>query len=77
MRFDLSGCGAGLDESAKSLLELGPLAEIPRVRRPVDQRGTFRPGKPDLSVTHPAGDRVGDADAHNPHRFLRSGAAPL
>ncbi len=27
MRFDLSGCGAGLDESAKSLLELGPLAE--------------------------------------------------
>jgi alkanesulfonate monooxygenase SsuD/methylene tetrahydromethanopterin reductase-like flavin-dependent oxidoreductase (luciferase family) len=27
MRFDLSGCGGGLDESAKSLLELGPLAE--------------------------------------------------
>jgi alkanesulfonate monooxygenase SsuD/methylene tetrahydromethanopterin reductase-like flavin-dependent oxidoreductase (luciferase family) len=27
MRFDLSGCGAGLDESAMSLLELGPLAE--------------------------------------------------
>jgi alkanesulfonate monooxygenase SsuD/methylene tetrahydromethanopterin reductase-like flavin-dependent oxidoreductase (luciferase family) len=27
MRFDLSGCGAGLDESARSLLELGPLAE--------------------------------------------------
>jgi hypothetical protein len=27
MRFDLSGCGAGLDESATSLLELGPLAE--------------------------------------------------
>ena len=27
MRFDLSGCGAGLDESANSLLELGPLAE--------------------------------------------------
>lgn len=27
MRFDLSGCGAGLDESAKSLLELGTLAE--------------------------------------------------
>jgi alkanesulfonate monooxygenase SsuD/methylene tetrahydromethanopterin reductase-like flavin-dependent oxidoreductase (luciferase family) len=27
MRFDLSGCGAGLDESAKSLLDLGPLAE--------------------------------------------------
>jgi alkanesulfonate monooxygenase SsuD/methylene tetrahydromethanopterin reductase-like flavin-dependent oxidoreductase (luciferase family) len=27
MRFDLSGCGAGLDESAKGLLELGPLAE--------------------------------------------------
>jgi alkanesulfonate monooxygenase SsuD/methylene tetrahydromethanopterin reductase-like flavin-dependent oxidoreductase (luciferase family) len=27
MRFDLSGCGAGLDESAVSLLELGPLAE--------------------------------------------------
>jgi alkanesulfonate monooxygenase SsuD/methylene tetrahydromethanopterin reductase-like flavin-dependent oxidoreductase (luciferase family) len=27
VRFDLSGCGAGLDESAKSLLELGPLAE--------------------------------------------------
>ena len=27
MRFDLSGCGAGVDESAKSLLELGPLAE--------------------------------------------------
>jgi alkanesulfonate monooxygenase SsuD/methylene tetrahydromethanopterin reductase-like flavin-dependent oxidoreductase (luciferase family) len=27
MRFDLSGCGAGLDESASSLLELGPLAE--------------------------------------------------
>ena len=27
MRFDLSGCGAGLDESTKSLLELGPLAE--------------------------------------------------
>jgi alkanesulfonate monooxygenase SsuD/methylene tetrahydromethanopterin reductase-like flavin-dependent oxidoreductase (luciferase family) len=27
MRFDLSGCGAGLDESAGSLLELGPLAE--------------------------------------------------
>jgi alkanesulfonate monooxygenase SsuD/methylene tetrahydromethanopterin reductase-like flavin-dependent oxidoreductase (luciferase family) len=27
MRFDLSGCGAGLDESAKTLLELGPLAE--------------------------------------------------
>jgi alkanesulfonate monooxygenase SsuD/methylene tetrahydromethanopterin reductase-like flavin-dependent oxidoreductase (luciferase family) len=27
LRFDLSGCGAGLDESAKSLLELGPLAE--------------------------------------------------
>ena len=27
MRFDLSGCGAGLDESAKRLLELGPLAE--------------------------------------------------
>jgi len=27
MRFDSSGCGAGLDESARSLLELGPLAE--------------------------------------------------
>jgi alkanesulfonate monooxygenase SsuD/methylene tetrahydromethanopterin reductase-like flavin-dependent oxidoreductase (luciferase family) len=27
MRFDLSGCGGGLDESAKTLLELGPLAE--------------------------------------------------
>ena len=27
MRFDLSGCGAGLDESASALLELGPLAE--------------------------------------------------
>ena len=27
MRFDLSGCGAGLDESGKSLLELAPLAE--------------------------------------------------
>jgi alkanesulfonate monooxygenase SsuD/methylene tetrahydromethanopterin reductase-like flavin-dependent oxidoreductase (luciferase family) len=27
MRFDLSGCGAGLDESARSLLELGSLAE--------------------------------------------------
>lgn len=27
MRFDLSGCGAGLDESTTSLLELGPLAE--------------------------------------------------
>ena len=27
MRFDLSGCGAGLDESARSLLDLGTLAE--------------------------------------------------
>lgn len=27
MRFDLSGCGAGLDESTRSLIELGPLAE--------------------------------------------------
>lgn len=27
MRFDLSGCGAGLDESTRSLLDLGPLAE--------------------------------------------------
>jgi alkanesulfonate monooxygenase SsuD/methylene tetrahydromethanopterin reductase-like flavin-dependent oxidoreductase (luciferase family) len=27
MRFDLSGCGAGLDETAKDLLRLGPLAE--------------------------------------------------
>ena len=27
MRFDLSGCGAGLDESATNLLELGPLVE--------------------------------------------------
>jgi alkanesulfonate monooxygenase SsuD/methylene tetrahydromethanopterin reductase-like flavin-dependent oxidoreductase (luciferase family) len=27
MRFDLSGCGAGLDESSMNLLELGPLAE--------------------------------------------------
>jgi alkanesulfonate monooxygenase SsuD/methylene tetrahydromethanopterin reductase-like flavin-dependent oxidoreductase (luciferase family) len=27
MRFDLSGCGAGLDESASSLLKLGPWAE--------------------------------------------------
>ncbi|WP_067732676.1 LLM class flavin-dependent oxidoreductase [Novosphingobium naphthalenivorans] len=27
MRFDLSGCGAGLDESAAGLLELGPRAE--------------------------------------------------
>lgn len=27
MRFDLSGCGAGLDESAKDLLGLAPLAE--------------------------------------------------
>ena len=27
MRFDLSGCGAGLDESARRLLELGPFAE--------------------------------------------------
>jgi alkanesulfonate monooxygenase SsuD/methylene tetrahydromethanopterin reductase-like flavin-dependent oxidoreductase (luciferase family) len=27
MRFDLSGCGAGLDESARDLLRLGPLAE--------------------------------------------------
>jgi alkanesulfonate monooxygenase SsuD/methylene tetrahydromethanopterin reductase-like flavin-dependent oxidoreductase (luciferase family) len=27
MRFDLSGCGAGLDEFARNLLELGPLAE--------------------------------------------------
>jgi alkanesulfonate monooxygenase SsuD/methylene tetrahydromethanopterin reductase-like flavin-dependent oxidoreductase (luciferase family) len=28
MRFDLSGCGAGLDESARSLLELGARAEV-------------------------------------------------
>lgn len=27
MRFDLSGCGAGLDETAGDLLRLGPLAE--------------------------------------------------
>lgn len=27
MRVDLSGCGAGLDESGKDLLRLGPLAE--------------------------------------------------
>ena len=27
MRFDLSGCGAGLDESANNLLQLGPWAE--------------------------------------------------
>ncbi len=27
MRFDLSGCGAGLDESASSLLQLAPWAE--------------------------------------------------
>jgi len=27
MRFDLSGCGAGLDESASSLLKLAPWAE--------------------------------------------------
>ncbi len=27
MRFDLSGCGAGLDESASNLLQLGPWAE--------------------------------------------------
>lgn len=27
MRFDLSGCGAGLDKSTTSLLELGPMAE--------------------------------------------------
>jgi alkanesulfonate monooxygenase SsuD/methylene tetrahydromethanopterin reductase-like flavin-dependent oxidoreductase (luciferase family) len=27
MRFDLSGCGAGLDESANTLLKLGPWAE--------------------------------------------------
>ena len=27
MGFDLSGCGAGLDESATSLLERGPVAE--------------------------------------------------
>ncbi len=27
MRFDLSGCGAGLDETAKDLLALAPLAE--------------------------------------------------
>lgn len=27
MRFDLSGCGAGLDESTTNLLELGPLGE--------------------------------------------------
>ena len=27
MRFDLSGCGAGLDETAKELLSLGALAE--------------------------------------------------
>lgn len=27
MRFDLSGCGAGLDETGKDLLGLGPLAE--------------------------------------------------
>jgi alkanesulfonate monooxygenase SsuD/methylene tetrahydromethanopterin reductase-like flavin-dependent oxidoreductase (luciferase family) len=27
MRFDLSGCGAGLDEAARDLLSLGPLAE--------------------------------------------------
>jgi alkanesulfonate monooxygenase SsuD/methylene tetrahydromethanopterin reductase-like flavin-dependent oxidoreductase (luciferase family) len=27
MRFDLSGCGAGLDERATSLLDLAPLAE--------------------------------------------------
>jgi alkanesulfonate monooxygenase SsuD/methylene tetrahydromethanopterin reductase-like flavin-dependent oxidoreductase (luciferase family) len=27
MRFDLSGCGAGLDESMRTLLELGPRAE--------------------------------------------------
>ncbi len=27
MRFDLSGCGAGLDDSAGSLLQLGPWAE--------------------------------------------------
>lgn len=27
MRFDLSGCGAGLDETASDLLSLGPVAE--------------------------------------------------
>jgi len=27
MRFELSGCGAGLDETGKDLLGLGPLAE--------------------------------------------------
>jgi len=27
LRFDLSGCGAGLDESAKSIVELGALAD--------------------------------------------------
>jgi alkanesulfonate monooxygenase SsuD/methylene tetrahydromethanopterin reductase-like flavin-dependent oxidoreductase (luciferase family) len=27
MRFDLSGCGAGLDETSRDLLELGSLAE--------------------------------------------------
>lgn len=27
MRFDLSGYGAGLDETTKELLSLGPLAE--------------------------------------------------
>ena len=27
MRYDLSGCGAGLDESTLSLFALGPLAE--------------------------------------------------
>src|SRR3974390_3676859 len=27
MRFDLSGCGAGLDETAQDLLSLGPFAE--------------------------------------------------
>jgi hypothetical protein len=58
MRFDLSGCGAGLDESSKSLLKLGSLAEALGYDG-LWINGNIRSGKPDLSFPDPAGDRAG------------------
>ncbi len=75
MRFDLSGCGAGLDETAKELFSLGPLAESAWLRRAVDQRGAFRARKPNLSVANPACNCASDADTHDPYRLLSSGLA--
>lgn len=69
MRFDLSGCGAGLDEPARSLLEPGPLAESLGYDGLRINEEYFGQGSPGLPLSNPAGDRPGDAHPQDQNRF--------